>query len=45
MRIITMGSICDREVREGIDADVLEAKTLELGGGTVVIDWEGAFGQ
>lgn len=45
MRIIAMSSICDREVGEGIDANVLTAEMLELGCGTVMIDREGAFGQ
>jgi hypothetical protein len=45
MRIIAMSGICDREVGEWIDANVVTAKILELGRGTVMVDREGALGQ
>jgi hypothetical protein len=45
MRIIAVGSICNGEIGEGINADVLQAKMLELGSGTVMIDRERTLRQ
>jgi hypothetical protein len=45
MRIIAVCGICDREIGEWIDANVVTAEMLKLGCGTVVIDREGALGQ
>lgn len=45
MRILAIGGIRDRQIREGIDADVLEAEMLTFGGSAVVVDRERAFGQ
>lgn len=45
MRVVTVGSIGNREVREGIDTDIFKAKLLALGFSRVMIDRERAFGQ
>lgn len=40
MRIFPVGGICNGQVREGINTDILEAVVLKFGGSAVVVDGE-----